>query len=133
MGSFRAASSALQPVITRRLQSPDADRPEREFLTDLLSTPAASATPPPPRRVLGPADQPPAAPEETERLNEREEQILTYLEQGLTNQDIGARMFLSVNTVKWHLKNIYRKLGATSRLAAVTAFRERRLGLAARP
>lgn len=61
-------------------------------------------------------------------INEREVEVLELLEEGLTNQQIAERLFISVNTVKWHLKNIYLKLGATSRLGAIHVMREHRDG-----
>ncbi len=60
-------------------------------------------------------------------LSQKEQRILKLLAQGLSNSDIAERSFVSVNTVKTHLKNIYAKLGVESRLQAVDA--ARRLGL----
>ena len=40
------------------------------------------------------------------------------LKQGLSNRAVGARLFVSENTVKYHLKNIYAKLGARNRTEA---------------
>lgn len=53
-----------------------------------------------------------------EQLSEREVDILAMLKQGLSNRDVGARLFVSENTVKYHLKNIYAKLGARNRTEA---------------
>jgi LuxR family transcriptional regulator, maltose regulon positive regulatory protein len=62
-----------------------------------------------------------------EPLTEREQRILRYLPTMLSNAEIGAEMFVSLNTVKTHLRNIYRKLDASGRVDAVD--RARRLGL----
>ncbi|MCD6398173.1 MAG: helix-turn-helix transcriptional regulator, partial [Spirochaetaceae bacterium] len=43
-------------------------------------------------------------------LSEREEEVSRLLIKGETNSDIGEKLFISVNTVKSHIKNIYRKL-----------------------
>jgi LuxR family maltose regulon positive regulatory protein len=51
-------------------------------------------------------------------LSEREADILIMLIQGLSNRDIGAKIFVSENTVKYHLKNIYAKLGVKNRMEA---------------
>lgn len=58
-----------------------------------------------------------------EPLTERERKILILLANGATNDDIAARMFVSRNTVKFHLKNIYSKLAVNSRLQATNAAR----------
>ena len=62
-----------------------------------------------------------------EPLTPRELELLTLLDEGLTNAQIAARLFLSPHTVKAHTRNIYGKLGATSRTHAVAV--GRRLGL----
>ena len=48
-------------------------------------------------------------------LNERERQIVALVVDGLTNSEIGDELGLSRSAVKWHLANIFRKLGVTSR------------------
>jgi LuxR family maltose regulon positive regulatory protein len=63
----------------------------------------------------------------TEPLSEREQAILRYLPTMMSNQEIAGELFVSVNTVKTHLKAIYRKLDAPGRREAVGRARE--LGL----
>ena len=53
------------------------------------------------------------------QLNEREYEILQLLAKGLTNQEIAEEVFVSVNTVKYHLKNVYEKLGVNNRKEAL--------------
>lgn len=48
-------------------------------------------------------------------LSERQKQIIHLVEQGKTNKEIGALLFISENTVKYHLKIIYNTLGITNR------------------
>jgi LuxR family maltose regulon positive regulatory protein len=55
----------------------------------------------------------------TENLTDRELSILRYLPSMMTNEEIAGELFVSVNTVKAHLKRIYRKLGVVSRREAV--------------
>ncbi|MFC0100955.1 LuxR C-terminal-related transcriptional regulator [Micromonospora marina] len=62
-----------------------------------------------------------------EPLTERELTILRYLQSILSNVEIAAELSLSVNTVKTHVRNIYRKLDATRRRDAVRRARELRL------
>ena len=54
-----------------------------------------------------------------EPLSERELEVLQLISEGLTNQEIAARLFLSLNTVKVHTRNIYGKLGVHHRMGAV--------------
>jgi LuxR family maltose regulon positive regulatory protein len=69
-----------------------------------------------------------AAPAELlEPLSDREREVLRYLPSIMSNADIAAELFVSVNTVKTHVKSIYRKLGATRRQDAVRCARQ--LGL----
>jgi DNA-binding NarL/FixJ family response regulator len=48
-------------------------------------------------------------------LSKREKEILCEVCTGATNQEIADRLFLSINTVKHHLRNIYSKLGIRNR------------------
>jgi LuxR family maltose regulon positive regulatory protein len=54
-----------------------------------------------------------------EPLSDRELEVLQLIADGLTNREIAARLFLSVNTVKVHSRNVYGKLGAHNRTEAV--------------
>jgi LuxR family maltose regulon positive regulatory protein len=62
-----------------------------------------------------------------EPLSERELEVLQLIADGLTNQEIASRLFLSLNTVKVHTRNIYGKLGVNNRTGAVA--RARALGI----
>ena len=62
-------------------------------------------------------------------LSEREQAILRYLPTMMSNQEIAGELYVSVNTIKTHLKAIYRKLDAPGRRDAVQ--RARDLGLMA--
>ena len=56
---------------------------------------------------------------QTEPLTERESQILRLLAQGKLNKEISAELLISIDTVKKHIKNIYRKINARNRIEAV--------------
>ncbi|TKG71766.1 MadR family response regulator transcription factor [Prauserella endophytica] len=58
------------------------------------------------------------APEEP-ALTEREQGVLELLATGLSNRIVGERLFISETTVKFHVRNIMRKLGAATRAEAV--------------
>ena len=99
----------------RRRLSPAA--PERDFVDDLLLrlggvpvSPIASA------EVA--ADMP---------LSPRELEILVMLSQAYSNKSVARALNCSTNTVKWHLKNIFGKLAASSREDAVVKGRKLKL------
>jgi LuxR family maltose regulon positive regulatory protein len=68
-----------------------------------------------------------AAPMIVEPLSEREREVLEHVSAMESTAEIAAEMYISVNTVKTHLKSIYRKLAVTHRGEAVR--RARKLGL----
>jgi two-component system nitrate/nitrite response regulator NarP len=55
-------------------------------------------------------------------LTARERELLAALANGWTNMQIAARIGISENTVKYHLKNLYDKLGVSNRAMAVALF-----------
>jgi DNA-binding NarL/FixJ family response regulator len=58
-------------------------------------------------------------------LTQRESEVLSFMVAGLSNRAIAAQLFVGEETVKSHIRGIYRKLGVTDRAAAVaTALRE---------
>jgi DNA-binding NarL/FixJ family response regulator len=62
-----------------------------------------------------------------ETLTTREMQILRYVAEGKNNKDISGLLFLSIETVKSHIKNIFKKLHVGNRFEAVIAARQGRL------
>lgn len=54
-----------------------------------------------------------------EPLTEREQEVLHYIEKGLSNKQIADKMFVSVNTIKTHIKNLYGKMGCENRAEAL--------------
>jgi LuxR family transcriptional regulator, maltose regulon positive regulatory protein len=58
-----------------------------------------------------------------EQLSDRELDVLSLMAEGLTNQEIGSRLFISIHTVKAHTRNIYSKLDSHNRTEAVAKAR----------
>jgi LuxR family maltose regulon positive regulatory protein len=87
------------------------------FIDDLLVAAGAAAT-------ASAAHQPQPL---IEPLTERELEILRLIVAGQSNTEIADLLYISYNTAKWHVKNIYSKLGVGSRLDA--AIRADELGL----
>jgi DNA-binding NarL/FixJ family response regulator len=61
------------------------------------------------------------------KLTARELEILAALADGLTNREIAKRLWLTEQTVKFHLSSVYRKLGVSSRTEALAATYARRV------
>ncbi len=58
----------------------------------------------------------------TTELTARERALLSALARGLANKDLAAELGISVNTVKFHLRNLYDKLGVNSRAQAIAFY-----------
>jgi DNA-binding NarL/FixJ family response regulator len=86
----------------------------------------AALTPMIARQVLAFLKTEAAIPESPSNLTAREREILLLLTQGLNNEMIAARLFISAQTVRNHIKNIYEKLQVHSRAQVVAkALKER--------
>jgi LuxR family maltose regulon positive regulatory protein len=72
-------------------------------------------------RAFGPVAAPSVV---VDPLTTREIEVLQRLARALSTDDIANELYLSVNTVKTHLKSIYRKLGTSGRSAAARRARE---------
>lgn len=59
-----------------------------------------------------------------EPLSERELEVLQLIADGLTNPEIASKLYLTLNTVKVHSRNIYSKLGVSNRTEAGNRARE---------
>ena len=110
-----AAMSDLDPVLRRLLRFGTS---HRSLIGEVMEL-ARSGTAPSPADVA-PLD---------EALSDRELAVLRYLPTLLSSTEIAGELFVSVNTVKSHLKGVYRKLGVGNRREAVE--RARDLGLIA--
>jgi LuxR family maltose regulon positive regulatory protein len=103
---YEAATRGIAPEYTRRL---------------LAAFPVAEAE----QADVSKAQAPKSA--LIEPLSERELDVLQLIAEGLTNREIAARLFLSLNTVKVHTRNMYGKLNVHSRTQAIARCQE--LGL----
>ncbi|WP_066643312.1 response regulator transcription factor [Serinicoccus hydrothermalis] len=86
---------------------------ERVASGEVVVEPATSRQPAP--EPHSPGDWPGRA----EGLSAREAEIIILITQGLTNNDIAVRSYLSINSVKTYIRTAYRKMGVTRRSQAV--------------
>jgi len=113
---FALERTWLGPVLRR---DPELARAHRQLLGPGLTSPG-----------LAPAGQATTAqvtPVIVEQLSEREREVLRYVSGMLTTAEIASELYISINTVKSHLKSIYRKLAAGHRGEAVRRARQLRL------
>ena len=103
----------LRSLLRRRVERGTA---HRALAAQLLSTlgQGSAAGHAPPTALLEP-------------LSERELAVLRFLPTMMSNAEIASEMFVSVNTVKTHLKHVYRKLDVADRRDCVRRARELRL------
>jgi DNA-binding CsgD family transcriptional regulator len=73
------------------------------------------------RQFLGVAEPVAEADDDLPCLSTRERDVLALVAQGLDNEEIAARLFISVRTVERHLSNVYVKLGVSGRAARAAA------------
>ena len=95
--------------------------PSPAYLTHLLAAFPQTAHSP---RLPG---SPSPTPDLPEPLTEREREVLHLMAEGLTYQEAADRLIVSVNTVRYHVKSLYGKLGVEKRIAAIE--RARALGI----
>ncbi|MEU8047197.1 LuxR C-terminal-related transcriptional regulator [Micromonospora echinofusca] len=109
---FTRAEPGVRDLLAAHLDAGTAHWPT---VSDLVRGADAPAERAPAERGAAALDEP---------LTERELTILRYLQSILSNVEIAAELSLSVNTVKTHVRNIYRKLDATRRREAVRRARD---------
>ncbi|WP_418605754.1 helix-turn-helix domain-containing protein [Georgenia sp. SUBG003] len=54
-------------------------------------------------------------------LTQQEQQVARLVAEGMSNRDVAARLFLSPRTIDFHLRNVFTKLGVTSRTEVARA------------
>jgi LuxR family transcriptional regulator, maltose regulon positive regulatory protein len=115
---FTMEQAWMRQVLRR---DPELAQASREMLEPAAASPV---TVPAQRTQPASAEQEPVV---VERLSEREREVLTLLSGMLSTAEIASEMYLSVNTVKTHLRSIYRKLSAAHRGEAVRRARQLQL------
>lgn len=124
---LHAARREVEAVYVRTLLGAfDGIESETE-VAEQAPTAGAAIGPPAGTPAGTPEGTPAGTPAGTPLLSARESQILQRLSRGYSNLAVGQQLFLSPNTVKWHLRQIYAKLGVHNRTQAVHVARQLRL------
>jgi LuxR family transcriptional regulator, maltose regulon positive regulatory protein len=109
----------------------DEGKPMQDLLEELKPRVADQSLTTYANRLLGAWSSTPAKPDSKGKpevlLSERELEVLRLLAKGLTYEEIGRELFLSLNTVQFHVKNIYGKLLVNKRVQAIERAREMNL------
>ncbi len=106
-------AAALQDLLTRGLSG----KVRPEYLDRILAAFQLPASP----------EAPALAPPETALLTGREREVLCLMAGGMKYNEIAEKLFISLNTVRSHVKAIYGKLGVDNRTHAIEAGRRMRL------
>jgi LuxR family maltose regulon positive regulatory protein len=109
---FLPEAEELEPILKTLLRSTTHQKIKKDYMQKLLAAFGAE------KKKKSNLDQ---------LLSERELETLKLMDEDLTNQDIADRLFISLNTVKTHLKNINLKLETNSRNQAVEKARSLKL------
>lgn len=111
----------IQSAVNQVIQKATAKNPDHRY-ADVLELAADF------REAVG-LNRSPTSPVEV--LTLREQEILALIIAGLANKEIAQKLTLTIGTVKWHVNQIYSKLGVRSRVQAIVRARE--LSLIAKP
>jgi LuxR family maltose regulon positive regulatory protein len=117
---FLDEGERLQALLSKRWETGSA---RVDALRDRLLAAFAEATP----AVPNPAEIKPSRSPLIEPLSERELEMLRLIAQGLSNREIAQKLVLSLYTIKFHIYNLFGKLGVHSRTQALARAQE--LGL----
>ena len=107
--AFQTIGGSAEPLLRDRIRRGTRHRAFIGHLLDSLADPGCER----------PTITPPLEP-----LSEREQTILRYLPTSLSNKEMAAELFITTNTVKTHLRSIYRKLDVEHRRDAIERARE---------
>ena len=105
------------PMVSKLLSAFTPNRAVGQYVEELIDADSSMAAP---LRQL-------VATPLVDPLSPRELTVLRYLSSRLTNQEIASALYVSLNTLKSHVKSVYRKLAVASRQEAVEAGRQLRL------
>ncbi len=133
-GAIVVFSFSDEPLLIRRLMQAGAHgfisktAPPDEIVEGILATARGQHVMITQRSQRATIQRPITWPGRNDGLTERESEILALLPTGMTNTEIAAHLYVSVNTVKTQLRGLFAKLGVRNRVEAVAAGRDGLLG-----
>ena len=127
MGVFYEQREAIRPLLEDLLKKPNLKSVLRDYITRILAagfriSPPLKEGPEKEKHFSGPGNQ-----SLSEPLTTRELEVLAAIAEGLKYQEIANRLYVSLNTVRFHIKTIYGKLDVCNRTKAIE--KARLLGL----
>ncbi len=121
---FAAIKAGARGYLLKNLESA-----QLRAMLDAVGRGEAAISPATAARIIAELARPTAVATDQDRLTEREIEVLQLVTAGLRNKEIAARLGISENTAKFHLRNILEKLHAESRTElAARAVREGLVG-----
>jgi LuxR family maltose regulon positive regulatory protein len=121
VGLFVAGGPPVATALADLLQKGDLDSVSPEYVARILDASGGAPSVPPVPRARPAPEQP------VEPLTDRELEVLHLVAEGLKYKEIAAQLFISLNTVRYHIKAIYGKLQVSNRTQAVEAARRLRI------
>lgn len=121
---FAAIKAGARGYLLKNLESA-----QLRAMLDAVGRGEAAISPATAARIIAELARPTAVAADQDRLTEREIEVLQLVTEGLRNKEIAARLGITENTAKFHLRNILEKLHAESRTElAARAVREGLVG-----
>lgn len=121
----RGRHDCLYVLLSSNLNFPPASRPMLEALLPYIDSALRQIEHLPEQHPVAPKIEPEVMDENFTILSGREAEIMDWVTQGKTNQEIGMILDISAFTVKNHLQRIFKKLNVLNRAQAVSKFRKK--------
>jgi serine/threonine protein kinase len=106
----------MRDTVNEIIQRATAKNPDQRY-PDVLALAVAF------REVIGRGDSARAL-NVIEQLTWREQEVLQLITEGRSNKEIADKLFVTLATVRWHIRQVYKKLGVRSRVQAIIRARE---------
>ncbi len=123
---FVERGSAMAEVLTELVAEKRLEGFDKAYIQRILDAFSATATPTA-KLIIGDEHAGTLTVDRVDPLTERETAVLMLIAEGLKYKEIAERLFISINTVRYHIKTIYGKLQVNNRAQAIQKARRMRL------